>query len=118
MNTVIADIQQKCEAFCSAIMMIDKKNKKFAPLCAKFNVEGISLDDLALSQSPEVVFTWEDTLKVYETVIVKDESDMANLEKNKSSLGRKPAQRQSKKPDPCTNFPRKRIFRRTFYNEL
>ncbi len=81
MDTVIGDILKKCEAFCSAIIMIDKKNKRFAPLCVKFNTEDVSIDDFAAYLTPEVVLSWEDTLKIYETVIVKDESDMANLKK-------------------------------------
>lgn len=81
MNTVIADIQKKTESFCSCIFMIDKEKRKFAPLCAKFSTDEVTIEDFLPFFTPEVVFSWEDTLKNRDDIIIKDEFDLAELEK-------------------------------------
>lgn len=81
MNNVIADIQEKTEAFCASIIMIDKEREKYAPLCSKFIDPSIQLEDFMPFLTPEVVFSWEDTLRTTDCVIVKDDFDMKNLEK-------------------------------------
>ena len=83
MNTVISDIREKTESFCSSIIMIDKERQKYAPLCSKFSNPNIQIDDFMPYLTPDVVFSWEDTLKDTDCVIVKDEFDMDILaEKN------------------------------------
>ncbi len=81
MNTVISDIREKTESFCSCIIMIDKVRQKYAPLCAKFSEPDISIDDFMPYLTPDVVFSWEDTLKNTDCVIVKDDFDMDILAK-------------------------------------
>ena len=62
MKTVISDIQKNTQAFCSAIFMIDKEKRKFAPLCSKFDNDKVTMDDFLPYLSEEVVFSWEETL--------------------------------------------------------
>ena len=81
MNTVICDIRDKTESFCSCIIMIEKERKKYAPLCAKFSDPKITIDDFMPYLTPDVVFSWEDTLKDTDCIIVKDDFDMEQLSK-------------------------------------
>ena len=81
MNTVITDIRDKTDSFCSCIIMIDKEKQKYAPLCAKFKNDMASIEDFLPYLTPDVVFSWENTLKGHDHIIVKDEFDMAELEK-------------------------------------
>ncbi len=81
MNTVISDIQNKTEAFSSCIIMIDKAKEKYAPLCSKFRNDEACIEDFMPYMPPEVVFSWEDTIKGHDNIIIKDEADMAELEK-------------------------------------
>ncbi len=81
MNTVISDIQAKTESFCSCIIMIDKERNKYAPLCSKLSDPNLTINDFLPYLTPEVVFSWEETLKTTDCVIVKDDFDMDNLEK-------------------------------------
>lgn len=81
MNTVISDIREKTGAFSSCIIMIDKERQKYAPLCAKFNTDTVKIEDFLPYLTPDVVFSWEETLEKTDHVIVKDEYDMAELEK-------------------------------------
>ena len=80
-NTVISDIREKTDAFSSCIILIDKEQQTYTPLCAKFNTEGISIDDFMPYLTPEVVFSWEETLKLHDNVIIKDNFDMEELAK-------------------------------------
>ena len=81
MNTVICDIRDKTESFCSCIIMIEKEREKYAPLCAKFSDPKITIDDFMPYLTPDVVFSWEDTLKDTDCIIVKDNFDMERLSK-------------------------------------
>ncbi len=81
MNTVICDIRDKTESFCSCIIMIEKERKKYAPLCAKFSDPKITIDNFMPYLTPDVVFSWEDTLKDTDCIIVKDNFDMERLSK-------------------------------------
>ena len=81
MNTVICDIRDKTESFCSCIIMIEKERKKYAPLCAKFSDPKITIDNFMPYLTPDVVFSWEDTLKDTDCIIVKDDFDMERLSK-------------------------------------
>ncbi|MBO7121825.1 MAG: GGDEF domain-containing protein [Treponema sp.] len=81
MKVVISDIQKQTESFCSSIIMVDKEREKYATLCAKFSDDKITMDDFAPYLTPDVVFSWEETLKMRDIVIIKDEYDMAELEK-------------------------------------
>ena len=81
MNTVIADIQAKTDSFCSCIIMIDKERYKYAPLCAKFRNDEACIEDFMPYLTPEVVFSWEATLKGHDHIIIKDDFDMCKLEK-------------------------------------
>ncbi len=81
MNTVISDIQKTTESFCSSIIMIDKERQKYATLCSCFSDPGVTMADFAPYLTPEVVFSWEDTLKNTDCIIVKDDFDMNNLAK-------------------------------------
>ena len=81
MNTVICDIRDKTESFCSCIIMIEKERKKYAPLCSKFSDPKITIDDFMPYLTPDVVFSWEDTLKDTDCIIVKDDFDMEQLSK-------------------------------------
>ena len=80
MNTVIADIQAHTDSFCSCIIMIDKEKNKYAPLCSKFRNDEACIDDFMPYLTPEVVFSWEDTLEKRDIVIIKDDYDMNDLE--------------------------------------
>ena len=80
MNTVIADIQAHTDSFCSCIIMIDKEKNKYAPLCSKFRNDEACIDDFMPYLTPEVVFSWEDTLEKRNIVIIKDDYDMNDLE--------------------------------------
>ena len=82
MNTVISDIQEKTDSFCSCIIMIDKNKQKFAPLCYKYRDDSADFSDFLEYLPPEVVFSWEETVKGHDNVIIKDEYDMAELEKS------------------------------------
>ena len=81
MNTVISDIQAKTESFCSCIIMIDKERQKYATLCAAFSDPKITMTDFDQYLGPDVVFSWEETLRTTDCVIVKDDFDMDNLAK-------------------------------------
>ena len=81
MNTVIADIQDITQSFCSCIIMIDKERQKYATLCAKFSEPDVTMADFDPYLTPDVVFSWEDTLKDTDCIIVKDDFDMDNLAK-------------------------------------
>ncbi|MBR5096663.1 MAG: GGDEF domain-containing protein [Treponema sp.] len=81
MKVVISDIQKQTGSFCSSIIMIDKERQKYATLCSKFSDDNVTIEDYEPYLSPEVVFSWEDTLKNRDVVIIKDEYDMASLEK-------------------------------------
>ena len=81
MNTVISDIQVKTESFCSSIIMLDNERQKYATLCAAFSDPKITMADFEPYLGPEVVFSWEKTLKTTDCVIVKDDFDMDNLAK-------------------------------------
>lgn len=81
MNKVICDIQKRTESFCSCIIMIDKVKNKYAPLCAKFKNDMATIDDFAPYLTPEVIYSWEDTLKGHDHIIVKDDYDMNELAK-------------------------------------
>lgn len=81
MNTVITDIRDRTDAFCSAIIMIDREKQKYAPLCSKFSNDSITMDEFMPYLTPEVVFSWEDTLRSHDDIIVRDEHDMNELEK-------------------------------------
>ena len=81
MKVVISDIQKQTDSFCSSIIMVDKERQKYAPLCAKFSEPNVTIDDFLPYLTPEVVFSWNDTLKNRDVIIVKDEFDMAELEK-------------------------------------
>lgn len=81
MNTVIEDIQKTTESFSSVIIMIDGKQKKYAPLCAKFRDDVAKIDDFMPYLTPEVVLSWEDTLKNHDNLIINSDTDMDELEK-------------------------------------
>ena len=81
MNTVINDIQAKTDSFCSCIIMIDKEKQKYAPLCSKFRNDEACIEDFLPYMTPDVVFSWEKTLKSHDHIIIKDDFDMAELKK-------------------------------------
>ena len=81
MNRVICDIQEKTESFSSCIIMIDKEHNKYAPLCSKFRNDEACMDDFMPYLTPDVVFSWEDTIGINDDIIIKDEYDMKELEK-------------------------------------
>ena len=81
MNTVISDIQDITQSFCSSIIMINKERQKYATLCAKFSDPNVTMEDFDPYLTPEVVFSWEDTLKDTDCIIIKDDFDMEPLKK-------------------------------------
>ena len=81
MNTVISDIQKKTDSFSSCIIMIDKEQQKYAPLCSKFKDDVACIDDFMPYLTPDVVFSWEETLQHHDDIIIKDDFDMKELEK-------------------------------------
>ena len=81
MSTVISDIQKRTESFCSCIIMIDAEKQKYAPLCAKFSDDNVSIDDFMPYLTPDVVFSWVDTLSKHDNIILKNDFDFAELEK-------------------------------------
>lgn len=81
MTTVISDIQEITQSFCSSIIMIDKERQKYATLCAKFSDPNVTMADFEPYLTADVVFSWEDTLKDTDCIIVKDDFDMDNLAK-------------------------------------
>ncbi|MCR5217698.1 GGDEF domain-containing protein [Treponema sp.] len=81
MNKVITDIQKITDSFCSCIIMIDSAQKKYAPLCSKFRDDNITINDFMPYLTPDVVLTWEATILKHDNIIIKDEFDMAELEK-------------------------------------
>ena len=81
MNTVIKDIRKKTDCFSSCIIMIDKEQHKYAPLCTAYSKEGISIEDYMPYLTPDVVFSWEETIGKHDSLIIKDEFDMNELEK-------------------------------------
>lgn len=82
MNTVITGIQKQTDSFCSCIIMIDNEKKKFAPLCVKYRDDAATYEDFAEYLTPEVIFSWEESLQKHDIIIVKDEYDMSELEKS------------------------------------
>ncbi|MCR5724339.1 MAG: GGDEF domain-containing protein [Treponema sp.] len=81
MQAVIEDISSITDAFGSVIMLIDKEQGKYAPLCASYRDKKAVYEDFAEYLTPEVVFSWEGTIGQHDNIIVKDEADMAELEK-------------------------------------
>ncbi|EID86004.1 diguanylate cyclase (GGDEF) domain-containing protein [Treponema sp. JC4] len=81
MNKVIADIQEKTDSFCSVIFMIDEEADKIAPLCSKYRNDEASIDDFMKFLSKDVVYSWVRMLKDRDSIFVKDEHDLDELEK-------------------------------------
>ncbi len=44
-NTVVGDILKNTQAFSACIFMVDTEKRKFAPLCAKYSKENVSIED-------------------------------------------------------------------------
>ena len=59
--------------------MNDKERQKYAPLCSHFNTDSITIDDFMPYLTPEVVFSWEQTLENKDYILVKDDFDMDKL---------------------------------------
>lgn len=81
MNKVISGIQERTESFSSCIFMIDTEQKRAVPLCSKYRNDEATIEDFLPYLPYEVIASWIDTVKDRDTVIVKDEFDMAELEK-------------------------------------
>lgn len=81
MNKVIADIQEKTDSFCSVIFMIDEEADKIAPLCSKYRNDEASIDDFMKFLSKDVVYSWVRMLKDRDSIFVKDQHDLDELEK-------------------------------------
>ncbi len=81
MNRAITDIQEKTNAFSSCIIMIDKQQQKYAPLCSKYRNDEACIEDYMPNLTPDVVFSWEGTLQKHDNIIIKNEFDMCELEK-------------------------------------
>ena len=45
MNSVVADIQEKTDSFCSVVLMIDQEKRRFAHLSSKVRNDEASFDD-------------------------------------------------------------------------
>lgn len=81
MNKVVADILKNTQAFSACIFMIDSEKRKFAPLCAKYSDENISIEDFLPYLTDDVVFSWPETLRNRDDLIIKNDHDITELEK-------------------------------------
>ena len=80
MKTVIADIQDITDSFCSCIILIDRQKKEKKVLCSKFRNDCARIEDYDHYLPYELVATWDETIR-NSSVIVKDEYDMEELRK-------------------------------------
>lgn len=81
MTAVNCDIQEKTDSFCSSIVLVDTERDKSAILCAKFRNDCAKIDDFKDQLTNEVISSWKETVKNHDNIIVKDDVDMAELEK-------------------------------------
>ncbi|MBB5225412.1 GGDEF domain-containing protein [Treponema ruminis] len=81
MSAVNCDIQEKTDSFCSSIVLVDEERDKSAILCAKFRNDCAKIEDFKEQLTHQVIFSWKDTVKDRDNIIVKDEHDMDELEK-------------------------------------
>lgn len=79
MNSVIADIQEKTDSFCTSVVLVDSDRDKSAILCAKFKNDMATMEDFKDDLTHEVISTWEKTVGSHTDIIVKDEVDMQAL---------------------------------------
>ena len=80
-NTVVSDILKNTQAFSACIFMVDTEKRKFAPLCAKYSKENVSIEDFLPYLTHDVVFSWEETLRNRDVLIIKNDHDLSELEK-------------------------------------
>ena len=87
MKTVIADIQDITDSFCSCIILIDRQKKEKKVLCSKFRNDCARIEDYDHYLPYELVATWDETIR-NSSVIVKDGSidSNKNLKYNESIL--------------------------------
>lgn len=81
MTDVNCDIQEKTDAFCSSIVLVDEERDKSAILCAKFKNDSAKIEDFREHLTHAVISSWKDTVKNHDNIIVKDDVDMTELEK-------------------------------------
>ena len=81
MTNVISDIQEKTDSYCSSLVLVDKDRGKSTILCAKFRDDVATIEDYRDRLTDEVIDSWYNTVGKHNNVIVKDEVDMAELEK-------------------------------------
>ena len=80
MNSVIAEIQAKCDSFSSCIFLIDYLKQSYSVLCEKFRNDVAKVVDFADQLPYKIVASWEGTVGKSNCIFVKDEIDMKSLE--------------------------------------
>ncbi len=84
---VVSQIQETTDALCCRILLLDHQNRKAIRFCEKLRED---FDRYYSDQLPflgdgeisyEIARSWEDTIGVSNEVIVKNESEMSDLEK-------------------------------------
>ncbi|MCR4823616.1 MAG: GGDEF domain-containing protein [Treponema sp.] len=82
-TSVIEDIQEKADAFCATIILIDSENRKFDVLCEKFRNNVAKISDFSTELTYNIVATWERTIGKSNGIIILGSEDIDRLgEKN------------------------------------
>ncbi len=81
MSAVARDIQKKTDAFCCSIVLVDEDKDKSTVLCMKFKDNAATFEDFKDELGHNVIASWADTVRQHDILILKDEVDMAELEK-------------------------------------
>lgn len=80
-QSVVTEIQQSANAFCSCIIMLNRQNETYEILCEQFSDNLTSLKDFYSLLPYRIVDSWEATIGASNCIIVKDEQDLQALQK-------------------------------------
>lgn len=83
-NSVVADIQEKTQAFCCAIVILNSKKREYTVLAEKFEDNFTKILDFDRYLTYDVISSWEKTMEDSNGIIIKDENDFKDLEEKNS----------------------------------
>lgn len=78
-TAVIDDLQQKTDAFCSTILLLDQPKRKYTILCEKFKNNLARVSDFGDLLTYDIVASWEKTIGKSNGIIIKSEADMESV---------------------------------------
>ena len=80
-SKVVSDIQEQSEATCCCILTLDKNRKTYSVLYEKLKAPKQTFMEASQNLSYDIIESWEKTLGKSNGIIIKDEVDMAEIEK-------------------------------------